>query len=764
MYYTNFIWQKRRMGYGMQEEKELLQLCGTVEQLVFQNENTGFTVLELNTGQNLVTVVGEMPSVCEGEQLRILGDWTSHPSFGIQFKAQMCERTMPTTSAAILRYLSSGAIKGIGPVTAQKLVETFGDKTLEILENEPQRLCEIKGITHTRAMKMAEEFQKMFGIREIMIYLGQYGITPAESLRVWKALGANCVDRIRANPYLLCTEGLRIGFDRADAIAMEMDRPQDDPFRVRAGILHVMRHNLGNGHTCLPADKLAAAAARMLGISLEQAEETLAELQMDKSLAGETFGAHTFIFTPPLHRAELYAAGRLKMMTMFPPQCFFDVEEHIAVIEKEQGIQYEKLQREAIIQALSKGILILTGGPGTGKTTTLNAIIQILEWKGQRVMLAAPTGRAAMRMSQVTGREAKTIHRLLEVEWDQDDRPIFARNEKNLLECDALVVDELSMVDASLFSSLLTALPLGSRLIMVGDSDQLPSVGAGDVLHDLIDSGTLPVVQLQEVFRQSMQSLIVSNAHRIVRGELPDLSVRNNDFFFLPKSSPSEITKTIIGLCGERLPRTYGYSPLTDIQVLCPSRKGELGVVELNRRLQQEINPPELGKREITLHMTLLREGDKVMQIKNDYDIPWNRPDGTSGTGVFNGDVGILESVDKASGTLMVRFDDRLAMYGSENAENLDLAYAVTVHKSQGNEFPAVIMPMYPGPPQLYYRNLLYTAVTRAKSLLILVGIQRVVAQMVENNRKTKRYSGLKFFLTRKEENPFEERKRLPEV
>ncbi len=733
----------------MQEEKELLQLAGTVEQVVFQNENTGFTVLELNTGQNLVTVVGEMVSVCEGEQLKVMGNWTSHPSFGTQFRAQLCERTMPTTASAILRYLSSGAVKGVGPATAAKLVEAFGEKTLEVLENEPHRLCEIKGITRSRALKIAEEFKSLFGIREVMLYLGQFGITPAESLRVWKMLGMNCVERIRNNPYLLCTEGLRIGFDRTDAVAMAMDRPQDDAFRVRAGILHVMRHNQGNGHTCLPADKLIAAASRMLGVAPELTEETLAELERDRSLVREEFGGHGFVFTPQMHRAEVYAAGRLNMMTMFPPQCFFDVEEHIAAIEKEQQIQYESLQRQAIVQALSKGMLILTGGPGTGKTTTLNAIIQILEWKGQRVMLAAPTGRAAMRMSQVTGREAKTIHRLLEVEWDQDDRPVFARNEKNLLECDALVVDELSMVDSSLFSSLLTALPLGSRLVMVGDSDQLPSVGPGDVLHDLIDSGVLPVVQLQEVFRQSMQSMIVSNAHKIVRGEMPELAVRDNDFFFLNGSDPGNIAQTIVDLCRTRLPNSYGYSPLADIQVLCPSRKGELGVVELNKLLQRALNPPARDKREITLHMTLLREGDKVMQIKNDYDITWNRPDGSSGTGVFNGDVGILETIDKSTGSMLVRFDDRVAVYGPENAENLDLAYAVTVHKSQGNEFPAVVMPMFPGPPQLYYRNLLYTAVTRAKSLLVLVGVRRVVAQMVENNRKTKRYSGLRYFLTR---------------
>lgn len=739
----------------MQEEKEILEISGTVESVTFRNEESGFTVFELNTGREMVTVVGVLAAVMPGEQLRVSGGWTVHATFGQQFRAEMVEHIRPKTSSAIFRFLASGAIKGVGAVTAKHLVNRFGDQTLEIIENEPERLCELKGITPMRAQRICAEFKKMFGVREVMLFLGEYGVTPAEAMRVWKVWGVNTVERVKMNPYLLCTEGLRIGFERADAIAQAMGFAADDHMRVRAGTVHVLRHNCAAGHTCLPRDQLAQTAAAMLNVPVEQVEIGLTEMVQDATLEEELLqrpaGLRPFIFMPSLHRAELYAAGRLRMMLAFPPQRFYDVDEDIDRIENELGIRYEARQKDAITRALSQGILILTGGPGTGKTTTLNAMIRILKDRGQRVALAAPTGRAAKRMSELTGQEAKTIHRLLEVGWDQEDHPIFGRNEKNLLECDALIVDELSMVDSALFSSLLCAMPLGCRLVLVGDSDQLPSVGPGDVLHELIASGVLPVVQLQEVFRQSLQSLIIANAHRIVRGEMPDLRDRKSDFFFLPDSSRESIQRTIVELCTVRLPKRYGYSPFGEIQVLCPGRKGELGVSEMNLQLQQAVNPPAKQKREVTLHSILFREGDKVMQIKNDYDISWTRPDGTCGSGVFNGDVGILEKIDRATQSMVIRFDDRETVYAFDLAENLDLAYAATVHKSQGNEFEAVVMPMYPGPPQLYYRNLLYTAVTRAKSLLILVGRADVVARMVENNRRTKRYSGLSEFLIRGE-------------
>ncbi len=734
------------------QENNSIQLSGTVESVTFHNEDSGFTVLELNTGDDLVTVVGVMAEVCPGEELRLTGGWVNHANYGPQFKAEACERTLPTSTSAIYRYLASGAVKGIGMATARRLVDAFGENTLKIMENEPKRMAEIRGISEAKAMKISEEFKKMFGVREVMLFLGEYGITPAEAMRVWKVWGAASVDRVRQNPYLLCSEGIAIGFDRADAIAHAAGMAQDDDLRIRAGAVHVLRHNAGVGHTCLPEDKLVETTAQMLEVSVEAAAQSVCSLVNDNSVVREPLqrgnSLRDFIFIPTLHRAEHYAAGRLKMMVAYPPTQFRDIEADIARVERETGFHYENLQREAIRKALSQGVLILTGGPGTGKTTTLNAIIRLLEQKGQRVLLAAPTGRAAKRMAEVTGQEAKTIHRLLEVEWDPNNRPVFGRNEHNMLECDALIVDELSMVDSALFASLLQALPLGCRLILVGDSDQLPSVGPGDVLHELIASGMLPTVQLQEVFRQSLQSLIVSNAHKIVRGEMPELRCRNGDFFFLEDHAREHIRDTIVQLYTTRLPKSYGYSPLSDIQVLCPGRKGELGVHELNLRLQEAVNPPQHGKTEITINGMTFRVGDKVMQIKNDYDIPWSRADGTNGTGVFNGDVGILKLIDRPTETIVIVYDDREAVYSFDTAGNLDLAYATTVHKSQGSEFEAVIMPMYPGPPQLYYRNLLYTAVTRAKSLLILVGMDHVVERMVENDRRTKRYSGLCCFLT----------------
>jgi exodeoxyribonuclease V alpha subunit len=497
----------------------------------------------------------------------------------------------------------------------------------------------------------------------------------------------------------------------------------------------------------LPEESLVKATCGYLKTEKLQTEYALNSLVEDDTLIRCAMYGKNFIYTKDMFDSESYIAARLKMMMMFPAVQIPDIDKQIEAIEKNNNISYANLQKEAITQALSKGLLILTGGPGTGKTTTLNAIIKILKNKGQKVLLCAPTGRAAQRMSDVTGDEAKTIHRLLEVAWDNNDRPEFKKNEKNMLKCDALVVDEVSMVDAKLFESVMRALPMGCRLILVGDSHQLPSVGAGNVLDDLISSQMIPYVELNEIFRQSMESLIVTNAHKIVKGIEPDITAKDNDFFFLPSTNKTIIEKTVIELCSKRLPATYDYDIYKDIQILSPGRKGDLGVTALNEKLQEVVNPPSKDKAEITVSGKILRTGDKVMQTKNNYDLLWTRDNGETGEGIFNGEIGIIDSINKKSRIIRVKFDDKTASYDFDFAPDLDLAYATTVHKSQGNEFEAVVIPLYRGAPQLQYRNLLYTAVTRAKKLLIIVGDVEVLRHMISNDRKNKRYSGLKYFL-----------------
>ena len=737
------------MSGNEKTDKSLDEISGTVEDITFRNEQSGFTVLELDADDDLVIAVGVLPPLNSGEEVHMYGHWTTHPKFGRQFAAESCESKMPSGASAILRYLSSGAVKGIGPSTATKIVEASGDRTLEIIENQPLRLAEIRGISKDKALQISEDFRSHFGLREAMAFLGQYRINPNQALAVWKKFGAGCTELIRENPYVLCADGLNIGFERADAIAMSMDKSPDSGSRIIAGLHYVLTHNLGNGHTCLPKEKLLNVAASLLEIDRTAVAEQLEQAIDDSEFMQDNINETEFVFLPYIYEAEIYCAGRIATMAMCPAEPIRNYARQMSLIESMTGISYDERQTEAIDAAMDKGLLVLTGGPGTGKTTTLNAIIQLLEIYGHKVALAAPTGRAAKRMTEITGHEAKTIHRLLEVEWGENDVQSFARNEKNPLDCDALILDELSMTDILLFQSLLRAVKFGCRLVLVGDSDQLPSVGAGNVLGDLIRSGRVPVVALTEVFRQAQKSAIIMNAHRIVNGEMPQLDLLDNDFFFLPMREKEKITQTISDLCFKRLPDAYGFNPLKDVQVLCPGRKGELGTVELNRILQQRFNPQHQKRPEIKLNGVVFRQGDKIMQVKNNYNVEWTKDDGTEGKGIFNGDVGMLEEIDKLHGFLKVRFDDRTADYSIDNADEREHSYAITVHKSQGSEFPAVIIPMYPMAPQLCYRNLLYTAVTRARSILIMVGHKQVAYQMVRNQKKTLRYSALDVFLKR---------------
>lgn len=720
------------------------KLSGTIEHITYTNQSNGYTVAVLNLSDDKITVVGTMPFVAVGDFVQLTGVYDTHPTYGPQFKVQSFEKSAPSDTVSILHYLSSGAIRGVGPATARSMVERFGDRTLQIIEQEPERLSEIRGISADKAEKISEEYKKQFGVRDVMLFLTPFRVSPEGALKVFRALGSEACEIIRRNPYVLCGEDIGFSFEKAEEISAAFSLPKDSDCRVAAGLEYVLKHNLSNGHTCLPKTKLVATSARLLGCDEDEiaqvCDEMLASLRLRLLVMDNT----EFVFLPQYFLAEDFIAARLSVLLKYAPPGEPMADLEIDMIEQAEHIRYEELQRTAIKTAMAKGITVLTGGPGTGKTTTLNAIIRILQSKNLDISLAAPTGRAAKRMSELTGCEAKTVHRLLEVEWGEEDRQTFARNEKNPLSCDVLIVDEMSMVDALLFESLLRALRLGCRLILVGDADQLPSVGAGNVLADIIASGCVPSVCLTKVFRQAMESLIVANAHRIITGQEPELSCKTSDFFMLPVSDSLAAGELVVDLCTRRLPEAYGFKPLSDIQVLCPSKMLDMGSVSLNNMLQYKLNPDRKGKNKISFKGFELREGDKVMQIKNNYDIMWTSDGGESGTGVFNGDIGILETVDRKNGLLRVRYDDKTAVYYSENVGELELAYAMTIHKSQGSEFECVVLPLLDTPQKLLYRNLLYTAVTRAKKLLIVVGSKQMLVSMVHNNRKNLRYTSLK--------------------
>lgn len=703
--------------------------------------------MEFSTDEELFTAVGVMPDLAPGEAVTLNGSFTIHPAFGRQFKVESFTRCMPETEEQIFKYLSSGIIHGIGPKRAASIIDKFGADTLDILEKEPERLSVIKGISADTAKQIGEEFNKQYAVRTVMLQLEKYGFTPNECISIYKKRGIKCVEEIRTNPYCVCSMGIGISFERAEETEARLEIKPSPECRLGEGILHIMRHNRNSlGHTCVPRDKLLSPAADFLKIGTDEADIIIDKLLSTAQLKTENINGRDFIFLPSSYNDEKRIANRMGVVASFPPPRSPALYDMIEEAQKNCNVVFEELQRKAIATAASKGLLILTGGPGTGKTTAIKGIINIFERQKLEIALAAPTGRAAKRMSEVTGVEAKTIHRLLEVEWDEDDRPAFRRNTENPLDCDALILDELSMVDISLFASLLDALPLGCRLVLVGDSDQLPPVGAGNVLHDLIQSGVLPVVELTQVFRQALESKIITNAHKIVRGETPDLKNDGRDFFHIERFSPQSTSQTVSDLCCARLPSAYNWNPLSDIQIICPSKKGETGTANLNRILQGILNPQEKDKGEVIIGGKLFRTGDKVMQIKNNYNIEWES-ENEKGLGIFNGDIGILQNIDIKTGTVTVDFDGRIAVIAAEYLKDLDLAYAITVHKSQGSEFNAVIFPVFGVVPNLAYRNLLYTAVTRAKNLLVTVGSGELIEIMTKNDKKAKRYSALEHFL-----------------
>ena len=730
----------------MEDNGNLTELEGIVDTVTYCNPENGYIVLDLDVNGDYVTVVGELGNIEEGEELIVSGTYTKHAKYGMQFRASYCQRKMPATTNAILKYLSSGALKGIGKTLASRIVEEFGDKSLSIIENEPEQLVKVKGITASKAEEISMDFKRVFGMRALMIFLAQYGIQPSAAVSAWKKWGQYAVEIIKENPYILCGSGIELEFDKAEAMARKIGFPLDGEARISAGITYILVNNTFSGHTCLPCDRLKSTALKLLETDGELIDKILEKMCSDGDLVQYDKDGRYFIYLDEYFTAEEYITGRLAVMSRSLKDTGRDFAKLIEIEEKTKAITYAEQQRKAIALALSQGFMILTGGPGTGKTTTLKAIISLYEQRGAKVMIAAPTGKAAKRISDLTGYEAKTIHRMLEVAFDGSGKLKFKHNENNPVSCDVMIVDEMSMVDALLFEALLRALKLSCRLIMVGDSDQLPSVGAGNILKDMIDCGLLPMIKLTEIFRQAQQSCIITNAHKIVNGEQPDMSRSDNDFFFMQRLDYESASDTIIDLAVNRLPAAYKYSPSEDIQVLCPSRKGALGVVEMNKVLQLAINPPKKDKPDIKGVQYNFRTDDKVMQVKNNYDIEWTKGI-EKGTGIFNGDIGIIIKTVKAESKLFIDFDGRIAEYTYEMLDQLELAYAISVHKSQGSEFNAVIIPLLGGFEKLYYRNLLYTAVTRAKKLLIIVGSKRAVEQMVNNNRRTLRYSCLKHML-----------------
>lgn len=730
-----------------QNEQQLMKLEGTVEHVIYENADTGYAVFEVDANGTDVVVAGNVGGVDNGMSVTVYGHMVNHPSYGEQFRAETIEARLPEDTSAILSYLSSGVLPYIGPSTAKKIISRFGEDTLTVIAETPQRLCELKGITEQKAAVISNEFRRMYGVREVVAWFARYGLTAQQAVTAYRAFGPHTVEALTQNPYLLCGEPLQLKFGQVDGIAAALQFETGCRLRVTAGLLYALRHNAGNGHTCLPRDKLLETTSKFLRVAPPEIEAGLEELLSTEELRTRTFDGTEYIYLPDLYAAEEDIAARLGQLSTFPTEAPKTLDTDMRALEIAQGFAYAPLQQQAIRLALSSRVMVLTGGPGTGKTTTVNAILALYEAMCDRVALCAPTGRAAKRLSELTHHAASTIHRLLEVDYSTGNVR-FIHNEKNLLKYDVIILDEMSMVDVKLFQALLAAARYHCRIIMVGDSDQLPSVGPGNILGEILRADVVPTVRLTDIFRQAQKSLIVQNAHRIVEGQMPQKGGAQDDFFMI-EANGLACQKLVCDLVSTRLPKAYGFDPVRDIQVLCPTKVGPTGSVELNKRLQEILNPPAKGKAQLGTAESakILRLGDKVMQIKNDYDITFERQGAEAGVGAYNGDMGVITGVDVDARSVTVQMDDRKYTYTADQLNELEPAYAVTVHKSQGSEFPAVVLPAADVPARLCYRNLLYTGVTRARRLCVLAGTARTEQAMVQNVRQNMRFSGLRYLL-----------------
>ena len=723
---------------------------GYVERILFHNEENGYTVLVLNNREEEITLTGTFFTVSEGEYIQAEGEMTEHPVYGEQMRVSSYEFTAPSDAASTERYLASGVVKGIGPAMAARIVKTFGDDTFRIMEEEPERLTEVKGISERKALEIAAQISEKRDMRQALLFLQQYGISLNLAAKIYHRYGTELYRMIRENPYRMADEVEGVGFRIADSIAEKAGIRVDSDYRIRSGILYTLQQAIGQGHTCLPKELLIREGAGILQVAEETVENQLMDLAIDKKIVVRRRQDVQMVYAAVYYRMEQNVARMLHDLNVRGNESETVIAGKLAKIEQETRVELDEKQRLAVIEAVNRGLLIITGGPGTGKTTTINTIIRYFQAEGREIRLAAPTGRAAKRMTETTGCEAQTIHRLLEVSGspEEAERGIFARDEDNPLDADVIIIDEMSMVDITLMNALLKAIAVGTRLILVGDVDQLPSVGPGNVLRDIIRAACFPVVKLTKIFRQASESDIIVNAHRINRGERVEPDIASRDFIFVRRDNPGTITGATVTLVKEKLPR-YVHAGRNDVQVLTPMRKGNLGVEQLNRVLQAELNPPGPGKTEKEFPQGIFRQGDKVMQIRNNYQLEWevigkyNIPL-EHGTGIFNGDMGTILSINTFAEELTVEFDEgRRVTYPFKLAEELELAYAITIHKSQGSEYPAVVLPLLSGPRMLMNRNLLYTAVTRAKTCVTIVGSVDTFQGMIENESEQKRYSGL---------------------